>query len=142
MWLVGPGNSLDVSATFPSVTFPSTFPLRFRLRLRQCFGHDSVSANVFVTFPLHRSVPDGNYPETPPTFPGPTKVMYLSFHQLYSKQHPSELRDKCWNAAIPHRYSGSSSDKPLSIGLNTKQIAGELVVIRVLLDVCVCVSYV
>ena len=55
--LVGPGNSLDVSVTFPAVTFPlrfrhvsvafpSTFPFRFRQRFRR------VSVNVSVAFLL------------------------------------------------------------------------------------------
>ena len=52
-----------------SVTFPSRFPLRFRQRFRH------VSVNVSVTFPLGRCAPDGNYLETLPAFPGPTKYL-------------------------------------------------------------------
>jgi len=54
---VGHVNALDASVAlstfrYASSTSPSTSPLRFL---------------------LGRSVPDGNYPETPRTFPGPTK---------------------------------------------------------------------
>ena len=55
--------SANVSDTFQS-TFP---PQRFRQRFRR------VSVSVSVALPLGRCVPDGNYPETLPTFPGPTK---------------------------------------------------------------------
>ena len=43
--LVGPGNSLDVSVSFPSVTFPSAFPSGFptTFRFRRRFRHVSVA---------------------------------------------------------------------------------------------------
>ena len=61
-----------------SVTFPSTFPSRFHQRFRHVsvnFRYASVI--VSVTFPLGRCVPDGNYPETLPAFPEPTKHIYI-----------------------------------------------------------------
>jgi hypothetical protein len=76
MCLVGLGNSLDVSITFPSIMFPLrfryasiTFPKRFQQRFLQ------LSVNVSVTLPLRMCVLDGNSLETPPTFPRPTKVI-------------------------------------------------------------------
>ena len=77
--LVGPGNSLDISVTFPSVRFPSRFRQRFRY----------VSANVSMTFPLRGCVPDGSYPETPPTFPGPTKGIQICGIGAFRFQCPS-----------------------------------------------------
>ena len=60
-----------------SATFPSTFPQRFRQRFQR------VSVNVSVVFPLGKCVPDGNYPETLPTFPGYIYIyiyMYICIH--------------------------------------------------------------
>ena len=57
----------------------ATFPQRFRQRFRRVSVNISVnvSINVSVTLPLGRCVPDGNYPETLPMFPGPTKYIYI-----------------------------------------------------------------
>ena len=79
------GVSANVSATFPSI-----FPWRFRQRFR------CVSVNVSVAFPLGRCVPDGNYPETLPAFPGPTKhicvyvYLYISLY-IYIYIHTHDL---------------------------------------------------
>ena len=54
-----------------SISIFATFPQRFRQRFRR------ISVNVCVSFPLGRCVPDGNYPKTLPTFPGPTKYMCM-----------------------------------------------------------------
>ena len=67
-----PRVSVNVSVRV-SATFPSTFPERFRQRFRY----------ASVTFPLGRRVPDGNYPETLPTFLGPTKLYLCIYMYIY-----------------------------------------------------------
>ena len=66
-----------------SATFPPTLPQRLRQRFRR------VSVNVSVAFPLGRCVPDGNYPETLPAFPGPTKCVYIYIYiYIHIHIHP------------------------------------------------------
>ena len=55
---MGPGNSLDVSVAFPSLTFPS----RFRyVSVRVSVAFPLLFRRVSVAFPLGKCPPDGNY---------------------------------------------------------------------------------
>ena len=67
------------------------------LHIHHVSAHVSVNVSVNIsgaspptfplTFPLGRRVPDGNYPETLPTFPGPTKYIYIYIYiYIYNRE--------------------------------------------------------